>query len=1486
MATVGALANAYRWWAGTGAQERYEALTAAIESDEWGPHVDCDALTACRAPLHPGPCKGWKHTLHLVAPGAWKTLEKERVDRLNQRRLAKVAELKSQGLRVPPALLKDILPRDHPGPAPSGWTPGHLAPGQPAAEARANVDRIANKVGQKAAAAKGAAHKAAEAGTAPSRIPHQPGPANAPDVKVPAAPSAPAAPGREVHGVAVGTSPHYNAQQRLVANIARGRGPLGDGHLRYLDKIDDSSYKGLDDSHKVDLHGRLRATVGPSRAHAQRLADRFDKIDGKGGPLVPHVETHPDVMKEIDNHSLILSKRTKGLRLPADTHIPVDATGMRLGGVDEHGNVTDSAGRHVGKLVTDGRYGQTGPGGDKDGWVHAQLSNGHLAAVWAGKPGQKPAEPAKVSAPGKLGDAAAAARLAHSKQLPADRRVNAYTALSKPAFDALPAKDKQAILADLDQVSRAKGDPHLAERAAAVHTQLRTGVAPAGTPKPAAVKLAPGEPAGVKHVTVPGQRTSIAAQHAVKMANGGTAKAKLAAYQGLSKAEYEALPAETRTKIARDLALMHGKFLDPAKKKAVTDTIAKLGSDAHVNGVPGQVGVHSGHTPAPEVHMPVPAQALASPAQHAPELHEPAKADDMAGLSDFQKKLANAYKDPADRARAVKIMQEKNAERDAKARADAVDVSPIAALDVPRADQNADEQRAALEKLAATQDGGHLSSVSVWKRPDGTTYLDAGLFHKEDGAGQRVLHFHGNTGKITTSNGETISPEVLPYYLHEYNRRDRFQRNPSDVHAAAKARLKAVQQAAANPGPPRGNKEADAAFDERLKGEVRKILAANDPDKRVQEAKREERKATGLPTDARIAAMPADQRKAAEEVLRQRGLLAQAEHSRANTRAQLDALKQALASATDITPEHRAKWEAKGKAIEEKFHAVDPERAHQDALLKARADYHHIATKHERNAALTDAHSIVKAINKGDIEPGGPNDTLAARRARQAAYSRADLSSLPNDVKDVIAGDLAHDSSLMGRALAKRLGPIVTRPTANPDVIVREVPNGAGSMFTVEHNGQVLHSHAGLGHARPNLKAEAVRHAEQAAAHLAAGRLADGRDPAEVARRDAEAAARVKKLEQLGGEIRVAGEQLHQALGRAARNVVQANSPKGKARGILSRMIDAPDHASAAELAAQIKGPQLDLALSGIPANYRSHLVKSSKADDKRKALIRWATSADQLNGDAIRRGAGGGGSNHVETERAARRAELAKGALAPSAEASPARSRSDALRSSLNTGVKNKDQLTGGAVGDTYVVTTNDGTKAVVKDAKQVDWLGEMGSPVRQQDAEELASILLERMGVKAPALVRQSPSRIAMEFVPGVTGSKLGNADMLKAQQSRQGKLIDLFDQVVNNTDRHAGNWMFSNGQPIPIDHGLSFGYERPDEPMRGRAGFGTPFNHFGGWAELPYSPADMAKLKGIVQGMGPEFERMGHADWQAKALQRIAAMTPHAKGTTNLL
>jgi hypothetical protein len=95
-----------------GPQTMFTNVLAALYQDD-DAHEDC-SLTACLNPLHPGPCKGWKGTLHEVSPGAWHTLEAARVEKANHTRVKKIEALKAQGKPIPHKLLQPIVAKPNP----------------------------------------------------------------------------------------------------------------------------------------------------------------------------------------------------------------------------------------------------------------------------------------------------------------------------------------------------------------------------------------------------------------------------------------------------------------------------------------------------------------------------------------------------------------------------------------------------------------------------------------------------------------------------------------------------------------------------------------------------------------------------------------------------------------------------------------------------------------------------------------------------------------------------------------------------------------------------------------------------------------------------------------------------------------------------------------------------------------------------------------------------------------------------------------------------------------------------------------------------------------------------------------------------------------------------------------------------------------------------------------------------------------------------
>lgn len=93
--------------------EAKKSMTAAVPAlyglfalDDPGPgyllgHDLCDLLTFCRNPLHPGPCKGWKHSLKAVAPGLHRRMEQQRLERVHAGRAKRTTDALEAGKATP-----------------------------------------------------------------------------------------------------------------------------------------------------------------------------------------------------------------------------------------------------------------------------------------------------------------------------------------------------------------------------------------------------------------------------------------------------------------------------------------------------------------------------------------------------------------------------------------------------------------------------------------------------------------------------------------------------------------------------------------------------------------------------------------------------------------------------------------------------------------------------------------------------------------------------------------------------------------------------------------------------------------------------------------------------------------------------------------------------------------------------------------------------------------------------------------------------------------------------------------------------------------------------------------------------------------------------------------------------------------------------------------------------------------------------------------
>ena len=207
---------------------------------------------------------------------------------------------------------------------------------------------------------------------------------------------------------------------------------------------------------------------------------------------------------------------------------------------------------------------------------------------------------------------------------------------------------------------------------------------------------------------------------------------------------------------------------------------------------------------------------------------------------------------------------------------------------------------------------------------------------------------------------------------------------------------------------------------------------------------------------------------------------------------------------------------------------------------------------------------------------------------------------------------------------------------------------------------------------------------------------------------------------------------------------------------------------------------------------------------------------------------------------------------------------RKASLQAGINSGPADGEQLAGGDVASTHRFTWNDGSRSVLKEAKRT--VRGM-TPEEQTDAEELAGVVADVMGVRAPAAHRVDDRNVYLEYMPGQSAmSRFGGSAPYRFTVSEEGLNLGLYDQLIGNNDRHTGNWTVDDDDRIyAIDHGLAFGGDV----------YGNTFGPFGfellyGGHTIPRSK--LQALRERLNGLRGEFDRLGRGEWHDKMMERL--------------
>jgi 8-oxo-dGTP pyrophosphatase MutT (NUDIX family) len=464
------------------------SLAAWTQQDD-DAHDRC-SLTACRDPLHPGPCKGWKGLLHDVSPGTYRQLEDERVRKANERRVKRIADLRSANKPIPRRLLAEIKAK----PAPNH--PAHNAQPVPLGQ-----------VNQKADLAGGQAHTAGQAVS------------KAAGVQVKQAPPLPLGPKKQKPTVA-GRGPAFVITQPKVTDQYK---------LDKAAKITPQEWAGLSDADKATIRNEITAIkargFGPQQTKSDELLAKLPaptvgqtlKPGAPGTITTPKGNVHQVVNPAPGKVTLGQAVKTPQLAAPAPStgKGQRDQNGILVKAQPGGSSTTTSVGlpngyrisrdgmgyslKHNGKLIRTGndqkaleQYAHDHAKGNTAGHTPS-VADDLLKAKAANAPAAPAPVPPSAPTPAVLPAHAQAARAVAARTFggapTSKKHLTAYGKLSKDDFEHLDAKTQATIRDDLANAKAKFLDPKKKQEAADLLDRFGSRH-PAPVPAPAAIPAA------------------------------------------------------------------------------------------------------------------------------------------------------------------------------------------------------------------------------------------------------------------------------------------------------------------------------------------------------------------------------------------------------------------------------------------------------------------------------------------------------------------------------------------------------------------------------------------------------------------------------------------------------------------------------------------------------------------------------------------------------------------------------------------------------------------------------------------------------------------------------------------------------------------------------------------------------------------------------------------------------------------------------------
>lgn len=232
-------------------------------------------------------------------------------------------------------------------------------------------------------------------------------------------------------------------------------------------------------------------------------------------------------------------------------------------------------------------------------------------------------------------------------------------------------------------------------------------------------------------------------------------------------------------------------------------------------------------------------------------------------------------------------------------------------------------------------------------------------------------------------------------------------------------------------------------------------------------------------------------------------------------------------------------------------------------------------------------------------------------------------------------------------------------------------------------------------------------------------------------------------------------------------------------------------------------------------------------------------------------------------------------------------------LQSQLNMSPSATRQLGGGDIADTSLLTFDDGTQAVEKVyGRRVP--GSVAEIAHELDAEELGALVVEAVGIRAPAVARGADNRLLMEYLDGDVGAEIvgwGDDVPRSIGESDDGRLMGLADVLMGHSDRHVGNWIRRpDGHLAAIDHGAAFQYNDTIFP-----GMSSPFGRYlRGYDHMriiisrtiDLHPDDVAAIRRRLTALRGEFAGRRRVTWYDAMMRLLGEVESGATGTRRRL